>query len=61
MPCTTCAKALITAGVKRVVVFSDFHDTMAMDFFTKAKVSIDRIEMPDKVIHYDIKNYSSAR
>ena len=61
MPCTTCAKALITAGVKRVVVFSDYHDTMATDFFTKAKVIIDRIDMPEKVIHYDIKNYSSAR
>jgi dCMP deaminase len=61
MPCTTCAKALIAAGVKRVVVFSDYHDTMATDFFAKAKVIIDRIDMPEKAIHYDIKNYSSAR
>ncbi|MBF0570754.1 MAG: cytidine/deoxycytidylate deaminase family protein [Candidatus Omnitrophica bacterium] len=61
MPCTTCAKALIAAGVKRVVVFSDYHDTMATDFFAKAEVIIDRIEMPDKLIHYDLKNYSSAR
>ncbi len=61
MPCTTCAKALITAGVKRVVVFSDYHDTMAENFFAKAKVAIDRIAMPDKDIRYDLKNYSSAR
>ena len=61
MPCTTCAKSLITAGVKRVVVFSDYHDTMAADFFTKAKVTIDRVDMPEKAIHYDLKNYSSAR
>ena len=61
MPCTTCAKALIAAGIKRVVVFSDYHDTMATGFFTKAKVIIDRIDMPEKAIRYDIKNYSSAR
>ena len=61
MPCTTCAKSLITAGVKRVVVFSDYHDTMATDFFAKGKVIIDHIPMPEKQIDYDLKNYSSAR
>lgn len=61
MPCTTCAKALITAGIKRVVVFSDYHDTLAMQFFTKAQTRIDKINMPSKEIQYDLKNYSSAR
>jgi len=61
MPCTTCAKALITAGVKRVVVFSDYHKTMATEFFAKAGVIIDRIPMPGQAIDYDLKNYSSAR
>ena len=61
MPCTTCAKALITAGIKRVVVFSDFHDTLATEFFEKANVRIDKIAMPSKEIHYNIKDYSSAR
>lgn len=61
MPCTTCSKALITAGVKRVVIFSDYHDTLALQFFSKAGVKIDRITMPSKEIHYDLKNYSSAR
>ena len=61
MPCTSCAKALISAGVKRVVVFSHYHDTMAEEFFAKAKVVIDRIPMPPTTIFYDLKNYSSAR
>ena len=61
MPCTTCSKALITAGIKRVVIFSDYHDTMAEDFFMKANVIIDRIPMPSKDIQYDLKKYSSAR
>ena len=61
MPCTTCAKALIAAGIKRVVIFSDYHDTQATRFFAKAGVSIDKIDMPPLEIKYDIKNYSSAR
>ncbi|MBF0385953.1 MAG: cytidine/deoxycytidylate deaminase family protein [Candidatus Omnitrophica bacterium] len=61
MPCTTCAKAIIAAGIKRVVVFSDYHDTLATQFFAKAGVTIDKIEMPATEIKYDLKNYSSAR
>ena len=61
MPCTTCAKALIAAGIKRVVIFSDFHDTLATQFFAKAGVKIDKIAMPNSEITYDIKNYSSAK
>lgn len=61
MPCTTCAKALIAAGIKRVVVFSDFHDTLATEFFAKANVAIDKHAMPATEIAYDLKDYSSAR
>ena len=61
MPCTTCAKSLITAGVKRVVVFSDYHDTMATQFFAKGGVIIDRVPMPATAIDYDLGKYSSAR
>ena len=61
MPCTTCSKSLITAGIKRVIIFSDYHDTMAETFFAKAGVTIERIPMPQKEIRYDLKQYSSAR
>ena len=61
MPCTSCAKALIAAGIRRVVVFSDYHDTLATQFFAKARVVIDKIAMPSLQIQYDIKNYSSAK
>ena len=61
MPCTTCAKALITAGVKRVVVFSDYHDTFATQFFAKGGVKIDKCLMPPTEIVYNLKDYSSAR
>ena len=61
MPCTTCAKALIAAGVQRIVVFSDFHDTLALQFFKKAHVKIDKLPVPTTKITYDLSSYSSAR
>jgi dCMP deaminase len=61
MSCTTCAKALIAAGIKRVVVFSDFHDTLATQFYTDSGVDIVKMDMPDKEIKYDLKKYSSAK
>ena len=61
MPCTSCAKALITAGIKRVVVFSDYHDTLATQFFAKAGVRIDKHTVPSTEITYNLKDYSSAR
>jgi len=61
MPCTACAKALVSAGVKRVVVFSDYHDTLAIQFFAKGGVKIDKIAVPSTEIQYHLKNYTSAR
>jgi dCMP deaminase len=61
MPCTNCSKALITAGIKEIVIFSDYHDTMAEEFFKRAKVKIRRLKIPGKQINYDLKNYSSAK
>ena len=61
MPCTNCAKALILAGVKRVVIFSDFHDTRAYEFFHKAEVRVEKLPVPTTTIAYDLESYSSAR
>jgi dCMP deaminase len=61
MSCTNCAKALIAAGIKRVVVFSDYHDTLATQFYFDAGVEIIKLNMPTTNIHYDLKNYSSAK
>ncbi|QQS35929.1 MAG: cytidine/deoxycytidylate deaminase family protein [Ignavibacteriales bacterium] len=61
MSCTTCAKALIAAGIMRVVVFSDFHDTLATQFYTDAKVEIVKLPMPDRLIQYNLESYTSAK
>ena len=61
MPCTNCSKALIAAGIKEIVIFSDYHDTKAEEFFEIAKVNIKRLEMPELSIYYNLKDYSSAK
>jgi dCMP deaminase len=61
MPCTTCAKALAVAGIRRVVIFSDYHDSLAERFFEEAGVQLDRVPAPGRDINYDLESYSSAR
>lgn len=61
MPCTACAKALASAGVVRVVVFSEYHDTLAEQFFRESNVELLRLAMPDTTIRYDLRDYESAR
>jgi len=60
MPCTNCANALVENGIRRVVIFSDYHDTSAEKLFKQHNIELCRLPMPDLLIHYDIKNYSSA-
>jgi dCMP deaminase len=60
-PCTTCAKALVGAGIRKVVVFSDYHSTLAEKFFSEAGVELARLSMPGKEIEYDLAGYTSAR
>lgn len=61
MPCTNCAKILIAAGIVRVVVFTDFHDTLAELFFKQAGVKLDRLPMPNRTISYNLEAFSSAK
>ncbi|MBU1131613.1 cytidine/deoxycytidylate deaminase family protein [Patescibacteria group bacterium] len=60
MSCTTCAKALIAAGIKRIAVFTDFHDTKATQFYTEAGVKIDKLPMPLNIIDYNLVSFTSA-
>jgi len=61
MPCTACSKTLIAAGVTRVVVFSEFHETLAERFFAESGVCLERLPMPEREIHYHLERYTSAR
>jgi dCMP deaminase len=61
MPCTNCTKALIAAGVREVVVFSEYHNTKAEEFFEASNVKVRRLRMPEKLIDYDLESFSSAK
>ncbi|MFH0732797.1 MAG: cytidine/deoxycytidylate deaminase family protein [Candidatus Omnitrophota bacterium] len=39
-PCFICAKMIINAGIKRIVVRGSYPDKMAMKFFKKARVKV---------------------
>jgi len=60
MPCTTCAKALLAAGIVRIVVFSDYHGSLAEKFLQESGVPLNRLPMPKREIEYDLDSYSSA-
>jgi len=61
MPCTTCSKALIASGIKEIIIFSDYHDTLAIEFFKKANVLIRKLPKPNGKIQYNLDSYSSAK
>jgi len=42
-PCIICAKMLINAGIKEIVITQGYPDKMAMDFLKEAKIKIRRI------------------
>ncbi len=42
-PCVICAKMLINAGIKEIVVAQGYPDKMAMDFLKEAKIKVRRI------------------
>lgn len=41
-PCSICAKMLINAGIKEIVISDVYPDKMAMDFLKEARVKIRR-------------------
>ena len=42
-PCVICAKMLINAGIKEIVVADGYPDKMAMDFLKQAKIKVRKV------------------
>ena len=42
-PCVICAKMLINAGIKEIVIADGYPDKMAMDFLKQAKIKVRKI------------------
>jgi len=47
-PCSLCAKMLINAGVKRVVMLDDYPDELAKQMLAEAKIELQSISMPPR-------------
>ncbi|MFQ6098635.1 MAG: cytidine/deoxycytidylate deaminase family protein, partial [Armatimonadota bacterium] len=45
MPCITCAKMLINAGVKRIVYAGDYPDQLSMEMLGEAGVTLERLSL----------------
>ena len=43
-PCVICAKMLINAGIKEIVITEGYPDKMAMDFLKQAKIKIRKLK-----------------
>jgi len=43
-PCIICAKMLINAGIKEVVIADGYPDKMAMQFLKEAKIQVRKVE-----------------
>lgn len=42
-PCVICAKMLINAGIKEIIIGEGYPDKMAMDFLKQARIKVRRI------------------
>lgn len=45
VPCNTCAKMIINAGIKRVVYLDDYPERMGLDLLNKAKIPVEKMEL----------------
>lgn len=43
-PCMICAKMLINAGIKEIVIAEGYPDKMALDFLKEAKIKLRKIK-----------------
>jgi len=53
-PCSICAKMIINAGIKEVIVFSQYPDKMAIELLNESEVNIRKLD--DKTIMEAIKH-----
>ncbi|MBD3264357.1 MAG: cytidine deaminase [Candidatus Omnitrophica bacterium] len=43
-PCIICAKMIVNAGIKEVIIADSYPDKMALDFLKEAKIGVRRIK-----------------
>lgn len=45
VPCNTCAKMIINAGIQRVVYLDDYPERMGLDLLNEAKIPVEKMEL----------------
>jgi len=45
VPCNTCAKMIINAGIKRVVYLEEYPDRMGLDLLMQAGIAVEQLNM----------------
>jgi dCMP deaminase len=51
-PCVLCAKMMVNAKVKRVVIFTKYADDSFKELFREAGISLDVLEKPSSTISF---------
>jgi dCMP deaminase len=51
-PCVLCAKMMINAKVKRVVIFTKYADNSFIELFREAGIKVDILEKPSSTISF---------
>lgn len=47
-PCSLCAKMLINAGIRRIVICDDYPDELSLKLFAEAGIAVERLECPEE-------------
>lgn len=47
VPCNTCAKMIINAGIQRVVYLDDYPERMGLDLLNEAKIPVEKMELDE--------------
>lgn len=50
-PCVICAKMLINAGIKEIVIDSGYPDKLALDFLKEAKIKVRKIGVDGRRVY----------
>jgi dCMP deaminase len=51
-PCVLCAKMMVNAKVKRVVIFTKYADDSFKELFREAGITLDVLEKPSSIISF---------
>lgn len=55
-PCSICAKMILNAGIKEVIVLDQYPDKMAIEFLEEGKISLRKVEGLEGVLTKELSS-----